>query len=121
VMPHPMFLNAPDDEHDVRAARMRKPLTRVDELAQVGASGRSGGSRSLDSRTRNLAPGFVRCVDAKRKDKAPAYRETAKFRLLGDPSEELYRFEDLAEPLVQNPVRVNREEHEGPARSTAMS
>jgi hypothetical protein len=34
VMPHPMFPNAPDDEHDVRAARMRKPLTSVDELAR---------------------------------------------------------------------------------------
>lgn len=75
VMPHAVFPNAGDDEHAVRAARLRKPPAGgVDELAQVGASGRSG-SRSFRSRTRALDPAFVRCVDAKRKDKAPVYRE----------------------------------------------
>jgi hypothetical protein len=38
----------------------------------------------------------------------------ATVRFLGDPSEEVYRFENLVEPLVQNPVREDGEEHGEP-------
>ena len=38
----------------------------------------------------------------------------ATVRFLGDPSEEVYRFEDLVEPLVKNPVRTDEEELEKP-------
>lgn len=38
----------------------------------------------------------------------------ATVRFLGDPSEETYRFEDLVDALVKNPVRTDEEEHGKP-------
>jgi hypothetical protein len=62
VMPHPVFPNAGDDEHAVRAARMRKPSAGGgDELAQGGGTGpealRSVQRRGLLPRART--GGFV--------------------------------------------------------------